>query len=53
MHKRLGYRKAVGMELDAYAWVDVQIKTDQYETVMETVQVSDIFLGETGMNKWI
>ena len=49
MHKRLGYRKAVGMELDAYAWVDVQIKTDQYETVMETVQVSDIFLGETGM----
>lgn len=26
-------------ELDAYAWVDAQIKTGEYETVTETVQV--------------
>ena len=29
-------------ELNAYAWVDVQIKTGQYETVTETVQIPDI-----------
>lgn len=29
-------------ELGAYAWVDVQIKTGEYETVIETVQIPDI-----------
>ncbi len=29
-------------ELNAYAWVDVQIKTGEYETVTETVQVPNL-----------
>lgn len=33
-------------ELNAYAWVDAQIKTGEYETVKEIIEVPDISLIE-------
>ncbi len=39
-------------ELDVYAWVDVQIKTGQYETVTETVQIPDISPIEALLHKY-
>lgn len=39
-------------ELGAYAWVDVQIKTGEYETVIETVQIPDISHIEAILRKY-
>lgn len=38
--------------MDAYAWVDVQIKTGKYETVTETVQIPDISSIEALLRKY-
>ena len=39
-------------ELNAYAWVDVQLQTDEYETVTETVKGSNFSLLETLLHKY-
>lgn len=39
-------------ELNAYAWVDVQIKTGEYETVTETVQVPELSPIETLLRRY-